>query len=63
MYADGSVLNHSFSASVSDGVLTVTLHAECIEQIGAEKRLCEEDMERLRAEDTNERNEGETQND
>ena len=61
--ADGSVLDHSFSASVSDGVLTVTLHAECIEQIGAEKRLCEEDMERLRAEDTNERNEGETQND
>ena len=60
---DGSIEDYSFSSSVSDGVLTVTLHAECIEQIGAEQRLSEEDMVRLRAEDINERNEGENQND
>ncbi len=61
--ADGSVEDYNFSSSVTDGVLTVTLHAECIEQIGVEKKLTEEDMTRLRAEDINERNEGENQDD
>ena len=33
---DGEILNTAFAARVEDGVLKVTLHAECREEIGRE---------------------------
>lgn len=60
---DGDVEDVSFSSSVSNGVLTVTLHAQCLEEIGTERQLSQDDIALLRAEDTNVKNEGETEND
>lgn len=60
---DGSVVDYSFSSSEEDGVLTVTLHAECIEQIGTERAIDDEEIQRLRIEDIKAKNEGETQDD
>lgn len=59
----GEVENVSFSSSAANGVLTVTLHAQCVEEIGAERQLSQDEIALLRAEDTNVKNEGETEND
>ena len=46
---DGQVLASSFTASEADGVLYVTLRAECREQIGAEVPLTAEDLAAIQA--------------
>lgn len=56
----GSVTSFSYASAELDGVLTVTLRAECVEQIGTERPLSEEEMQRLRENDTNDKTEGET---
>lgn len=42
--AEGEVLSSSFTASEEDGVLYVTLRAECHEQIGTPRLLTEQDL-------------------
>ena len=46
---DGEVLSNAFSASEKDGVLTVTLRAECREQIGREAPLTDGDLAAIQA--------------
>ena len=46
---DGEVLDSGFAASEENGVLTVTLRAECREQIGTEVPLTAEDLAAIQA--------------
>ncbi len=50
--ADGEILSYHFTASRSGERVTVTLHAECREQIAREQPLTEEEIQILRAENT-----------
>ena len=47
---EGEILSYSFTAGQSEGRLTVTLHAECREQIARETPLTEEECRSLEAE-------------
>ena len=47
---DGEILSHSFTASRTGDRLTVTIHAECREQIAREQPLTEEEQRALEAE-------------
>ena len=40
---DGEIKSQDYSASRQDGMLYVTLRAECVEDIAAERRLTEAD--------------------
>lgn len=44
---DGEILSASFTASEEDGVLRVTLHAECAESIGVIRPLTEAEIEEI----------------
>lgn len=46
---DGSVVNREFETSVADGVMTVTLRAECLEEIAVERALTEGELAQLGA--------------
>lgn len=46
---DGQVVSSAFSASEKDGALSVTLRAECREQIGREEPLTEKDLAEIQA--------------
>lgn len=60
---DGSIVQYSFSFSESDGVLTATIHAQCLEQIGVERELSPDDIAYLKQAEQNLIDEGETDND
>lgn len=46
---DGSITSTEFESSLEDGILTVTLHAECLEQIAAERILTDEEAEQYKS--------------
>ena len=48
----GTVTTASVSFSQSGGVLTATLHAECLEEIGKEVPMTEEEIRQVRMNNT-----------
>ena len=45
---EGSVTTADFAAMPRDGGMTVTLMAECMEEIGEETPISEEELQRIR---------------
>ena len=47
--ADGEIVSAAFTATERDGVLIVTLRAECEQEIGVSRAISPEEMQQLQA--------------